>query len=101
MDLGYFYLDGHKPVRTDDVRLWAEKFFTQDRTVDYTPIATEISVSTVFLGTDHNYHDDGPPLLFQTLVFGGAMDGGMERYATWDEAVEGHKAMVKRVKGAL
>jgi hypothetical protein len=98
---GYYYLDGHEPVRTGDIGLWGRHFRTQDRTVAYTSIATEISVSTVFLGMDHNYQDDGPPLLFETLVFGGPLDDEMERYATWDEAVEGHNVMVNRVRQAL
>ncbi len=33
--------------------------------------------------------------MFETIVFGGPMDEEMRRYATWDEAVEGHDEMVK------
>jgi hypothetical protein len=58
------------------------------------------SVSTVFLEIDHNFSPEGPPILFETMVFGGPLDGEQERYVTWDEAVEGHKAMVKRVEEA-
>lgn len=54
-------------------------------------------ISTVFLGSDHQYLD-GPPLLFETMVFGGPMDGEMERYTTLEQAEQGHKAMVDRVK---
>ena len=56
-------------------------------------------VSTVFLGIDHQ-HDDGPPHLFETLVFGGPMDDAMERYSTWADAEAGHVAMVERVRDA-
>lgn len=54
-------------------------------------------VSTVFLGLDHSY-GEGDPVLFETLVFDGALDGEMERYHTFEEAKAGHLAMVKRVQ---
>ena len=55
------------------------------------------SISTVFLGLDHSF-EGGWPLLFETMVFGGHLDGEMDRYYTWKEALEGHKQMVDRVK---
>jgi hypothetical protein len=51
----------------------------------------DVLVSTVFLGLDHNHSNDGPPIVFETLVFGGPNDQYMYRYATWDEAIAGHK----------
>ena len=53
-------------------------------------------VSTVFLGLDHG-HNEERPMVFETLVFGGAMDGDMERYSTWKEAEAGHWKMVDLV----
>lgn len=47
-------------------------------------------VSTVFLSLDHNW-GDGPPILFETMIFGGEHDGYQERYRTWEEAEEGHE----------
>jgi hypothetical protein len=56
------------------------------------------TVSTVFLGLDHQ-HGDGPPLLFETLVFGPAQhDGDMDRCSTWDEAEAMHERMVAKIK---
>lgn len=45
-----------------------------------------VRISTVFLGIDHQY-GDGPPLLFETMVFG-LKDGSepQDRYSTWEEA---------------
>ena len=56
-------------------------------------------VSTVFLGLDHNYGDEGPPILFETMIFpqSGHNDLHCERYATWDEAVVGHQRVVAEV----
>jgi hypothetical protein len=55
-------------------------------------------VSTVFLGVDMSVLPDSRPLLFETVVFGGALDGEMARYSTWDEAESGHKTIVERVR---
>jgi len=41
-------------------------------------------VRTVFVG-------DCAPLVFQTFVEGGPMDGHERRYATWEEAETGHR----------
>jgi hypothetical protein len=59
----------------------------------------EVRVSTVFLGIDHAW--EGPPLLFETMVFGGPLDEEMERYSTWEEAERGHAVMARRVLAAL
>lgn len=59
----------------------------------------EYRISTVFLGLDHSFSEDAEPLLFETLIFDGEFDGEMERYSTWDEAVEGHAKMIKRCGG--
>ncbi len=49
-----------------------------------------VRVSTVFLGMNQNY-GDGPPLIFETMIFGGEHSDEQWRYATETEAVEGHK----------
>lgn len=77
-------------------------------------------VSTVWLGLDHQY-GDGPPLIFETMVFdvvdpvieekvwtvGGKTfrwtsdsswrDLDLERYTTEEQALEGHKRMVDKI----
>lgn len=55
-------------------------------------------VSTVFLTLDHQF-GEGPPLLFETMVFpNGSWDEEyMERYSTYQEALEGHKVAVEYV----
>lgn len=68
-----------------------------NRTVEKTKIKKDVEVSTVFLGLNHNYFKQGPPILFETMVFGGKHDGYMNRYATWDEAKAGHKEIVEMI----
>lgn len=84
---------------TDEWARWMSEHHS--RRVELTEMGN-ISVSTIFLGLDHNYSSEGPPLLFETLVFGGPNDQEkMRRYSTWDEAVEGHKEVVKEVKSQV
>lgn len=55
-------------------------------------------VSTIFLHFDHNWSEEGDPILFETMIFGGQYDRNMWRYSTWDEALEGHKRVVNCLK---
>ncbi len=50
-------------------------------------------VSTVWLGLDHQF-GDGPPLIFETMIFGGPHDQAQWRYSTKQEAKEGHLCVV-------
>ena len=93
----YILTDDHKTTPVDALE-WDKYFETSDRRVALDNVG-DVRISTVFLGLDHSF-GYGPPLLFETLVFGGELDKEMERYTTWDEAVKGHKVMVKRVEEA-
>lgn len=112
----YILDDENHLVRVGLMR-WAQWFADRDREggVDPRRVAetfTELHrVSTVFLGLDHQF-GKGPPLVFETMVFqrGGYpsralhgmivhddLDDECWRYATWDDAVAGHAATVRRV----
>lgn len=54
-------------------------------------------VSTVWLGLDHSFLRSGPPLIFETMVFGGVLDDEMDRYSTLEEAQEGHARILAKV----
>ena len=72
-----------------------------DFKVAQTSVTPDASVSTVFLhGIDHQYPGGGVPLLFESLVFGGALDQLCRRYATVQEARTGHAQMVAEVETA-
>lgn len=92
--LGLYILDGKTPVPERDLLTWARWFERADRLVAHT-VQGDLSVSTVFLGLDHNHHWKGPPELFETMVFRAGASGEMNRYATWEEAEKGHAEMVK------
>lgn len=63
------------------------------RRVNATSLPNGYHVSTVCLGMDHGF--GGPPLWFETLV-GGPDREEIERYATWDEAAQGHERWCQR-----
>lgn len=96
--LGRYILDGHKAVPEPDLLKWGQWLETANRHVGQDEIGTA-RVSTVFLGLDHSF-GDGPPLLFETMVFGGKMDGETWRYETWEQAAAGHKAVIDQVRAA-
>lgn len=62
-------------------------------------------VSTVWLGVDHNFSDEGSPLIFETMIFPILETGPVpvpefvRRYAFEDEAVEGHAFAVLVAEG--
>lgn len=93
-----YILDGKRAVECGDLMTWAKWFETANRRVADETI-DGVRVSTVFLSLDHSF-GDGPPMLFETMVFGGPLDQEQDRCTTWDEAETMHKAMVARVKGA-
>ena len=84
-----YILDNHKARRCADLLKWARWMETGDRRVAETAIGKS-RVSTVFLGLDHSF-GEGPPLLFETMVFGGANADYMIRSSTWEEAEAQHE----------
>ena len=89
-----------KPKDEPNVSLWAKWFEAATRVVEQTTIE-EVLVSTVFLGLNYNFSGKGPPVLWETIIFGGALDGKEQRYTSVKAAKEGHKKMVARVKRAV
>lgn len=83
------------PVEAD-LLTWAQWLENADRVVAFDKL-DRADISTVFLGIDHRF-GDGPPLLYETMIFGGAHEGHQCRYSTRDEALLGHSEAVKMVK---
>lgn len=94
---GQYILEGHRAVRCDDLIVWARWFEKGDRIVKQETIG-ESRISTVFLGSDHRL-GNGPPVLFETMVFGGSYDQETDRYMTWEDAESGHAEMCLKVLG--
>jgi hypothetical protein len=96
--------DGMTPLPCADVGAWGAWMQTAERRVsqDYDEGDGDkrILVSTVFLGVDHGWYG-GPSLLWETMVFGGPLDGLTDRYGTHADAVAGHQAVCQQVRAAL
>ena len=85
----------NNPVLEKNVLKWGIWLEKSDRHVSSTHIDT-VHVSTVFLGLDHNY-GDGPPILWETMIFGGENGEYQERYSSHSDAVAGHNKAVSAV----
>ena len=85
---------------------WAEK--SEDE--DYTRIAGDvigpdepldpiplITVSTFWLGVNHNWRNN-EPLIYETVIIGGGRDATGIRYATETQAREGHRRVVDELR---
>lgn len=88
----HYILVDRIPVAVD-VLTWAKWFQTEDRVVAQTEIDDRCHVSTVFLGLDYRF-GAGDPLLFETMIFGGPLNGEMWRYETWAQAEAGHREAI-------
>lgn len=93
-DQNYWMLDGKTPVRALNLIEWGTWMEIGDRRVAEDFVGS-VRVSTVFLGLNHQF-GDGPPILFETMVFGGVLDDLTCRYSTWDEAEKGHQAILEQ-----
>lgn len=91
--LKHYILEGHEPkaVTLEEWGAWFEK--ADQRRVAFTELSDKVCVSTVFLGLDHNFNKEGPPILFETMVFGYGGDY-CYRASTWDEATAIHERTV-------
>lgn len=98
----YYILDADNHPMETDLLTWGKWFERiENRTVAWTQITSETWVSTVFLGLDHNHFGEGPPILFETMIFGGPEDEYQWRYSSWDDAETGHKAAVRKAREAI
>lgn len=96
----------HNPIpvdlEDDSVAKWGKWFEKNKNRIVKQENVEDWFVSTVFLAVDHNFTGEGPPVLFETMVFG--MSDGDEmgqftrRYTSWDAAAEGHRATVQNLK---
>jgi len=85
----YYDREG-KPMTMDE---WA-KAYEGERRIGKTDLPDGKMVSTVWLGMNHRW-GDGPPLIFETMVFG-PDELDCERYSTEAEAADGHRRMVEK-----
>ncbi|MFH0983606.1 MAG: hypothetical protein V2A79_18985 [Planctomycetota bacterium] len=98
----YYILREGVVIEESDYAKWAQWYENrseQDRHIACTTVKYG-TVSTVFLAMNMTLSQSDPPLLFETRVKGGWLDGEWERFATLAEAKAGHDLWVARVQAA-
>ena len=88
-----------EPKRCNDVERWAQWFAKDERRAvrknTFRVNEHEVTVSTVFLGMDHNWSRQRWPILWETMIFG--LDGDDQpqwRYSSRDDAIRNHERLV-------
>ena len=97
MGIGHYILVDGEPQEVDTMT-WARWFEKGDRGTAKTTVREGVYVSTVFLGLDHRFFADGPPILWETMIFGGPHDQCQYRYSSLEEAKAGHEKAVQLAK---
>lgn len=100
--MDYYILNQNgEPERETDVLKWAEWQKNADRHLARDIISGSV-ISTVFLGLDHSMIAIGPPVLWETMIFGlPDEESYQDRYATRECALEGHALAVRYAKHAF
>lgn len=88
-----------EPVPCSDVLLWGAWFEQANRAIAQEHVGP-VAISTIFLGLDHGFDDDAPPILFESMIFGGPLSGSQQRYASRAEAIVGHRELVESAREA-
>ena len=84
----YILNEAGEPEACEDFVRWANWFELNERHVACDNIKG-VRVSTVFLGINHNW-SEGPPVLWETMIFGGEHDEYQRRYTSRADAEAGH-----------
>lgn len=104
--MSYYILNAdNQPVRCPNCRSYTEwvrlnEGWSVVQQEDIPSAGGTVRVSTVFLGIDHNHSREGPPILWETMIFGSTLDGESQRYSSHADAVRGHAEMVSAVLNA-
>lgn len=87
-----------QPVPEPNLLVWGRWFESKARIVKQENVEP-YRVSTVFLGLNHNFDPGGPPILWETMVFGrGPLNQTMDRCSGNREQAEAmHLRMIERI----
>lgn len=107
MNLSHWILKNGK-LKKVDLMTWAIWFENKDgksegRITAQTKVG-RATVSTVFLGIDHNFTDSKIPILWETMIFGSkhpALSEYQQRYSSLKDAQKGHEDAVRFTKHIL
>lgn len=103
----YILDEAGNPQPEPDLLKWGKWLETGNRRVKQDTLPNGVKVSTVFLGLDHSFRfgddrfTDLPPVLWETMIFGGPHDQYQDRYTSKEAALEGHEYALKLAKGEV
>jgi hypothetical protein len=100
----FYILDADNVVQeTSSILTWVAFFAQTERRIVAKTLIGDVKVSTVFLGMDHSFGDDGPPLLFETMIFSDntALDDHQTRCCTWGQAEQMHEEAIRLARTEL
>ena len=97
----YWVLNGDGQPVPATVEAFGKMMEERTHVVAKDELSDDLFVSTVMLGIDHSFGMGGPPLLFETMTFGGELDEYQERYSTRAEALVGHAKAVAAAKAVM
>lgn len=92
----YYSVEGN-PITIDQLTS-ARADGDWERAARKTKVNDDTDVSTVWLGLDHSFSAGGPPIIFESMIFGGNLDQEQHRYSTMDEAHADHERLVEKVR---
>ncbi len=103
----YILNEQGEPTPEPDDTKWALWMFDDDailrRLVNRTDVNGDmtVAVSTVFLGINHQWQKECPPILWETMIFGGPLDRTTWRCSGSREQAEAqHVRVVTKAKAA-
>jgi len=94
----YVLDEQHNIHAQPNIQKWGKWFETNSNRIVNQQMVGGVRVSTVFLGLDHDFSGEGPPILFETMIFGGKHDQDQQRCCTWDQALAMHQRMLEKVR---
>lgn len=97
MTVDYYDKEGNPMTTAEWVNAFEDREFKQVALTTIGPYR----VSTVWLGLDHRFSGNGPPLIFETMTFTDDNDNlgnRVWRYSTITKARMGHKAACRLIK---
>ena len=94
--MAWYILDEtNKPILSTIIQYveWIEK--NPEKKAVKQEYVGDVRISTVFLGLDHAA--EIAPVLWETMIFGGEHDQYMDRYTSYEDALEGHQTALNLV----
>ena len=91
----WYKLVGTKPMIDETQGGWFKTNRSLTR-LSHTPINKDIMVTTIFTCLSSN--EEKPPLVFETSVIGRGAPEAVRKFATYEDAINGHKKLVEEMK---